>query len=98
MPPAAYGFGLTAELEFGGLGFLINPAVIGHGTNTGVVMLHVFNYADAFETTLGAMSDMLGLTFVNTSSLLTSAGLTATEVNPPLMSLSRVRSCCSRWA
>ncbi len=89
VPPAAYGFGLTAELEFGGLGFLINPAVIANGTNTGVLMPHVFNYAYAFETTLDALSDMLGLASVNTSSLLTGAGLTATEVNPPLMSLGR---------
>lgn len=88
-PPSPYGFSLTSELAFGGFGFLINPAVIASGVNNGVITPHAFNYNYAFEATLDTMSDLLGVAFVSASSLLTSTGLTANEVNPPLMSLSR---------
>lgn len=87
--PTPYVFGLTSELEFGGFGFVINPSVIANGTNNGTVMPHIFNYAYSFAATLDATSDLLGLATISTSSLLTSGGLTANEVNPPFMSLSR---------
>lgn len=88
-PPPPYVFGLTTELEFGGLGFPINPSVIATGTNNGAVMPHALNYGYTFTASLDAVSDSLGFAAINTSSLLTSAGLTVNEVRPPFMSLSR---------
>lgn len=88
-PPPPYVFGLTTELEFDGLGFPINPSVITTGTNNGAVMPHALNYGYTFTASLDAASDSLGFAAINTSSLLTSAGLSANEVNAPFMSLGR---------
>ncbi len=88
-PPSPYVFGLTNELEFGGLGFLLNPSVITTGTNNGTVMPHALNYGYTFTASLDATSDSLGFAAISTSSLLTSVGLSANEVSAPFMSLAR---------
>ena len=87
--PVPYAFGLTSELDFGGFGFVINPTIIANGTNPGVTIPHAFNYEYTFDATLDASSDSLGFASIGTSSMLNSVGLAASEIRPPLMSLSR---------